>query len=556
MTLSAAMLFERGEAARLGFRHADARAALGQAIVLSREGGDVFMEVDCLLSLSLLFLQTGDPVASLAHAAEGLILCRGDARREAALQVRLGSAYYNLNDYSAALDSYLEAQRLAETVDDDALGGKALMGLGVTLGEMNRPEEAVHYLRRSQILCQKAGDTASELQAACNIGACYVEMGRHDEALAVHAHVAQTARTLGNHGLEAQARNNRGESQHALGRLAEAEVEFRAAVTLTQAIGDFNLQAYFLSCLGRLLADQKKTEQARKMLTEAARLAAQVGARKALSEVHETLARLCAESGEFADAYAHHQEFHRIEREVFSEESDQRTKTLLARRDADAARQETEQHRLQNMELEAINYALQHADAENQRLLTELRTQAQVLERLAAEDSLTGLPNRRSLDESLGRQFALAARQRSPLCVALLDVDHFKQVNDGFSHQVGDVVLQTVAGLIRRACRASDFVGRWGGEEFALVFPDTDEAGALIVCEAVRAAIEAHPWAKTQPGLAVTASLGLAGCGTAPTHERLLAQADARLYAAKHAGRNRVAGADSSGVSSAYASCD
>ena len=536
------MLFERGEAARLEFRHEDARAALGQAIALSRAEGAASVEIDCLLSLSLICLQAGDPVASLAHATEGLALCREDPRREAALRVRVGSAHYSLDDYSIALDSYLEAQRLAEALGDSKLAGKALMGIGVVLGALEQHEEALHCLARVRLLAQQTKDAAAELHAACNLGDAYICLGRHQEALAVHTEVVALAGALGERHWEALAHNNLAESLHALGRLAEAEAEFQAAIVMVRALGDCLTEANFLHSLGRLLAHQKRTAAAREALAEAARLAAQVGARKTLSEVHQTLARLCADSGEFAAAYAHHQEFHRIEREVFSEESDRRTKTLLARREADTARQETEQHRLQNVELEAINSALQHADAENQRLLTELRAQAEVLERLAAEDSLTGLPNRRSLDESLGRQFALAGRQGSPLCVALLDVDHFKQVNDGFSHQVGDVVLQTVAGLIRRACRASDFVGRWGGEEFALVFPDTEEAGARVVCEAVRAAIAMHPWAEMQPGLAVTASLGMAARGGAPTRERLLAQADARLYEAKHAGRNRVAG--------------
>ncbi len=542
VTPSAAVLFERGEAARLEFRYEDARAALGRSIALCRESGDVSVEVDCLLSFSLISLQTGDPVASLAHATEGLVLCREDPRREAALRVRAGSAHYSLDDYSAALDSYLEAQRLAEALGDSRLVGKALMGVGVVLGALEQHEESLDCFSCARLLAQQTNDAAGELHAACNLGDAYICLGRHHESLTVHTEAAALAGVLGERHWEALAHNNLAESLHALGRLAEAEAGFQAAITMVRVIGDCLTEANFLHSLGRLLSHQKRTEAAREALTEAARLATQVGARKTLSEVHETLARLCADAEEFADAYAHHQEFHRIEREVFSEEADRRTQTLLARRDADAARQETAQHRQQNVELEAINAALQHADTENQRLLTELRAQTEVLERLAAEDALTGLPNRRSLEAGLAWQFALAVRHNRPLCVALLDVDHFKQVNDGFSHQVGDNVLKTVAWLIRRACRESDLVGRWGGEEFVLVFPDTDEAGARVVCEAVRAAIESYPWAEMQPGLAVTASLGVAGPDAAHTHERLLAQADAQLYASKSAGRNRVAG--------------
>ena len=133
---------------------------------------------------------------------------------------------------------------------------------------------------------------------------------------------------------------------------------------------------------------------------------------------------------------------------------------------------------------------------------------------------------------------AHASRTVSPLSVVLLDLDHFKQINDGYGHGVGDDVLAAVGGALTGGLRASDFAGRYGGEEFLVLLPDTDGQGALDAAEKVRAAIEGI----ALPNLdrAVTASLGVAAYPTdALDSETLVRMADRALYAAKAAGRNR-----------------
>jgi diguanylate cyclase (GGDEF)-like protein len=157
----------------------------------------------------------------------------------------------------------------------------------------------------------------------------------------------------------------------------------------------------------------------------------------------------------------------------------------------------------------------------------------------AATDALTGLPNKRAVADSLKRMFAQSSRTLSPLSLILLDLDHFKALNDRFGHPVGDQVLASVGAVMRSTLRDSDFAGRNGGEEFAVILPDTDSAGARDSAEKLRLAISAI----TIPGLdlELTASLGVAAY---PEHavgpERLERLADASLYVAKRSGRNRV----------------
>jgi diguanylate cyclase (GGDEF)-like protein len=190
-------------------------------------------------------------------------------------------------------------------------------------------------------------------------------------------------------------------------------------------------------------------------------------------------------------------------------------------------------------------------------VLANLRNLA-IAEMRAATDGLTGLPNKRAVTDALQRLFAQASTVKTPLALLLLDLDHFKQVNDQRSHQVGDQVLANVGAVLRTALRDLDFAGRNGGEEFAVLLPDTDIPAALNIAERVRAAIAEM----TLPGtdLAVTVSIGVAVFPAhASTPDRLERLADAALYVAKRQ-RNRVelaelppadaSGPDQCGVSS------
>ncbi len=163
----------------------------------------------------------------------------------------------------------------------------------------------------------------------------------------------------------------------------------------------------------------------------------------------------------------------------------------------------------------------------------------------AASDALTGLPNRRAADETIKRMVAHAGRTVSPLAVVLLDLDHFKRVNDVYGHEQGDKALAAIGQALTGTLRASDFAARYGGEEFLALLPDTDRTGALGVAEKLRRAIERTEI--TGVG-SITASFGISVLpDDAVEPEYLLRKADRALYAAKARGRNRVelaAGAD------------
>lgn len=164
------------------------------------------------------------------------------------------------------------------------------------------------------------------------------------------------------------------------------------------------------------------------------------------------------------------------------------------------------------------------------------------VEELAETDELTGLANRRRILDVLANVREQHSRGGGRTYgVAMLDVDHFKRINDTFGHGTGDEVLRIVGHLLRAVARTSDAAGRIGGEEFLLVLPEsTSLTDARTVAERLRSAVERHDWSTVCPDLHVTASIGLTVAETAEPAEQVLKRADEGLYAAKRSGRNRV----------------
>ena len=177
-------------------------------------------------------------------------------------------------------------------------------------------------------------------------------------------------------------------------------------------------------------------------------------------------------------------------------------------------------------------------------MLANLRNLA-LAEFRANNDALTGLPNKRATDDTLKRMVAQANRSISPLTAIMLDLDHFKQINDRFGHGKGDEVLAAVGTVIRECLRSSDFAGRFGGEEFLVLLPDTPSSAAMQLAERIRASVAAITVVGVERD--ITASLGIADLlEHAGSADGLIHEADRALYAAKAQGRNRVATAPSS----------
>lgn len=171
----------------------------------------------------------------------------------------------------------------------------------------------------------------------------------------------------------------------------------------------------------------------------------------------------------------------------------------------------------------------------------QLQAANQELQRLSSTDRLTGLFNRGHWEEMLRQDYARHRRYDRNAALVMFDIDHFKRINDSYGHQAGDAVIQRAAELIRQSMRDADIAGRYGGEEFVVLLPDTDSEGAVTFAERLRQSIEAHEVIHEGRSIHFTVSLGIADLSQ-PTsgYAQLIERADSAMYMSKSAGRNQV----------------
>jgi diguanylate cyclase (GGDEF)-like protein len=188
---------------------------------------------------------------------------------------------------------------------------------------------------------------------------------------------------------------------------------------------------------------------------------------------------------------------------------------------------------------------LRRSRADTEAASRTLQQQNELLEKLSVRDGLTGLYNRKKLDEILLDQFARFRRLHRPFAVLMLDIDNFKAINDRHGHLAGDAVLERVASVLAQSIRNIDYAARFGGEEFVIVLVETEAEAACGIAERIRALVESTRYGVDADSISVTISVGVTDSRRDDdSPEAMLARADRALYRAKHAGRNKVQRAD------------
>jgi diguanylate cyclase (GGDEF)-like protein len=489
-----------------------------------------------------LLLDHGVALDLYARALEGFEAAGDEAAVTRALRA-LSFLEDVLGDFSHALDHQLRALEIDERNGTTANRAVTLRTIGLVCSKTGDHVAGLEFYRQSLATCTgESHDDIERAKTLNNIGINLKNLGRYEESLAALTEALQIFEDLGLPLLQCATLNNLGLVHDKLGDTAAAERTLRDALSRSEALAYVQGTAHAQMALGRLYATQARTEEARERLYAALRICERHSLKLTCFECHEALASLHERLGDPVKALHHFRRFHEIEREVHFESAGNKLRAFAiqfqvtaAKRDAELQRERQAALTRANAELDALNVSLTEANLQKTILLDQLEQQTH-------EDALTGLANRRRLDQRLAEEFALAVRHGRPLAVAIADLDNFKLVNDRYSHAVGDAALRAVAKLLASQVRHTDLVARFGGEEFVLVLVETDADAALRVCEKLRTAVERHAWEAIQPGLALTISIGVCADTSLAGHERMLASADRNLYLAKAGGRNRLVG--------------
>jgi diguanylate cyclase (GGDEF)-like protein len=515
----------------------EARQDAEEARVLFETLNDPAQLLETLNVLGIIYGETGDLEEALETFLSNYKLCNEISKPDrASVALNNAALVYNLlGDYGSALEHYTRALELCRTLNYREGIGRALKNIGATHFEMKHYHEALEYFHQALGFKEVTDEPQLHSYTLVDLGRCHKALGNTESALTYVSRGLQLSEMIENRTGIADALDELGTLHLERGDLSNAQVCLDRALWLRRDMSEPQSQMTTQLHRSKLFIAQDKTELALGVLREALELAERIGSKKGLYQTHLALSETCEKLGDIPSAFQHHKRYVQLKDEVFNESSSRILQSLRVTKEVEKAEQEREIYRLKNVELAQVNEQLHRLDAQKSHLLGQLKKQAQ-------EDALTGLFNRRYVDERLKGAFQEALEHDLPLSVMLCDIDNFKKINDTFSHQVGDKVLATVARLLREEVRENDVLARYGGEEFILLMPGARRKPALDLCERLRKRIANYDWEGLEPGLNVTLSLGIASDLSSGNHEKLTALADKNLYEAKRLGKNRVQG--------------
>ncbi|HEY2320664.1 MAG TPA: diguanylate cyclase [Solirubrobacteraceae bacterium] len=462
------------------------------------------------------------------HAQRG-----GDPAARAEVAALRSQVSFFTGSYAEALSHAELAVALADQVGDDDLRIYARRATCLVFGNVvvRDLEDRVRGLLQLTI---DVGDRWEETISRNDL-ACFLQqtgdLSGAEEEIARAVEVAQGVATANRFAL-GLVHSTRADIELLAGRPAQALADAEQAIALLTAGGEANPYV-----LGVTVRAEVQARMALAQFDDAQQSGegalAWLGDRvpQIRSLILSTLAGELRAAGRVEAAYDALARSAELERQAFRELSELQLSLERATLEATAARRAGDELAGKNRELAQAHAELMLRTRQLESLQEQLRDQAD-------RDWLTGLHNRRYLARELERP--APGRLGLPLSLAVLDIDHFKFINDSFGHAAGDQVLVRVAGLLCDVLRDSDIVIRSGGEEFLVLMPSTDARAGAAGCERIRQAIADESWGRIAPGLAVTASVGVACTQQPGDLEALVRLADQRLYEAKRTGRDRV----------------
>jgi diguanylate cyclase (GGDEF)-like protein len=507
-------------------------AALAAAARLLAEAtacSDDSARAGCFVLIGECCLHLGQIDEALDHAQAGLRIFNqlGECAQEAKARSLHAWILLTMGDSEPALEEALAALDLAMTTGDAGAQAFALDVTGMVYWLIQQPKKALAFFEDAIKLAQRTGDDVQLGRFLVNLGGAQAQIGvqaQDSGDLAEFEHWTRLGIDTTAQGLAIS--KNIGDAwsvRIALCNVAEQYCrlsDYQAALLSLEehdAIPgtlDRRAAVHYQFTHGIVLAGLGRFDEAIARFKESLSAEQDGDIEQAVTSMLH-LSKAYESAGRFAEALAAYKKYHILQMKMAEEAVQRRARYAALRIENEKLRAlaAAEQHRARNLESANLDLA-----------------------RAVLEDDLTKLSNRRHLELALFEILVSGERY----AIALLDVDHFKQINDTFSHATGDAVLRQIGTLIRQCCREHDLPVRYGGEEFAILMRGADQADARKICDRVKTMIESHDWRSLMPKGGVTVSIGAASWIEASSPNNALALADTRLYRAKAEGRNRV----------------
>ena len=513
-------LTDRGDA-RAG------RALAEQALTEARSRSDRVRTARALAIVANASRVLADYDRAAAAALESVGLLESAGSGLAAAKIDLALVFFDLGDYPRALSHLFEAQQELAKFPDRRVEARCAHVEGLVESRLDQFDLARASFKRALALRREARDAAGAAMTLNGLGVIHLRLAQlactdtrrarteFERAFQHFRKAGEIASRQADDRLILLTEINIAGALGGLGKFDEALDRFLAQRPTARALGDRHNESLILSNAGEAARRSGQLERARTLGEEALAIAKTTSSKVREREARLQLSLTCEAAGDYAAALGHYKVHHALEREM----------------DAAEARNV--------IQAQTLRCAVEKA----QREAALLRRENRLLECQAHQDALTGLANRRAFDDALSKRVAESRETSAALAVVAFDLDHFKSINDRYTHAAGDAVLKDAASVLRAHCRASDLAARIGGEEFVLLLPGADREAACAVAERVRAEVASREFAALAAGVHVTLSAGVAVFENHGCADELLRAADAALYRAKGEGRDRVCAA-------------
>jgi diguanylate cyclase (GGDEF)-like protein len=439
----------------------------------------------------------------------------------------IGWTHYELGNFKEAYEFYGQALKIFQDIGNQEKEASVITSLGTISSAEGNHSRAMEFFQRALFLLDSPDESRAKCVTLNNLALAQIRLSENEKALKNALDSLRIIKNLGLPSVECSILDTLGLVYLSCGNFVKAEETLKACLGLSIQMENEQTEFEARLNLGRVFLQTGDLEQAQLYFVNGLELANQRNLKLYQYKYHEMLTSIFERWGDNQHALYHYKEFHNAKNQVLSESAHYRLENLKILHKLEKARKESEILWLQNRALEQEIEVRRQEHAE--------------LERLATTDPLVGLFNRRHFFTLGEYELEKSFQTGAPLSLILVDIDHFKQVNDNFGHSTGDQALISISRIISENARKGDICCRIGGEEFVILLPEADLNNGKEVAERLRLAIFSCPLHINQNFINLTASLGVVQTSSQDASlVDVLARADQALYRAKSGGRNKI----------------
>ncbi len=502
----------------------------------------------------------GNAIEYFSLAAENALRA-GDESAASGCFHKIGNIQLQTSNFEQALENYFRALEIREKIKDLDGRSQTLNNIGIVYHMLKRYDKALDYYNKAAIDFEKTQNLSSLASVTQNIGTIYYDRKELDIAYTFFLRSLEVKEKLGSRHNMPPTLNNLGLVLRDKGELEKSLVYFNKAADLSRELNDQSLTANAMVNIATVHIKQKQFGKAESELAEALKIAVKNDSYDVVGICYDTYSELYYLKGDLKKALDMYKEYTVIQKKIFDNNltkklAESEIKYQTAQKDKEILllkKVQQFQIMMRNILIAGVlllmiviimlyhSYRLKIKTGRIIKEQNEALSKAYGrMEELARTDTLTVLPNRRALLEKIVYEQDRAERNIKPFGIMLADIDHFKKINDTYGHDCGDFILSNIAQVFKGIIRRQDIVGRWGGEEFLFILPETDRIGSLVAAEKIRAALKGQTFNYNGHDMAVTITIGVSIFMPHDDYNDTIKQADEALYEGKRNGRNNV----------------